>query len=193
MSSAASPLSGSPLRNILIGVITTVLGSAAVYYLGFHTTESPANSLSQMKKTTINGWDSYVSAENVFTTNWNILARGFTYEGFDHYKEATLGELDRLQSDFKKILDMKNLDPSLSSLLERRIQAKEQWEQKYKINLDNYQNILQTSPKEELTQRLNNEMGRFQNDVRDIDQLCANETNAVCETLTSKYESHLCL
>jgi hypothetical protein len=187
MASATSPSSTNPLRNILIGVVTTVLGSGAVYYLGFQKKPSTDYSPLVMKEATTKGWDSYIEAENTFFNNWKILGSGYTNEGFDHYKEATLDELTRFKSHLKKILETKDIDPSFSSLLETRIQSKEQWEQKYKTHLDNYQNILQTASKEEITLRINTELTRFQNEVKDMDQRFANEIGNLCQTLNKNY------
>lgn len=177
------------VRNIIAGIITTVVGGSLIYFLGFHTAggSSEGNFL-VTKEATMNGWRSYVSAENVFFSNWSIYMANYSTTGFAHYKEATLNELNNFKSDLKKILSTKNIDPSLASLLERRIKAKEQWEVKYRKHLDNYEMLLNTiADQTERTNKINNELGRFQNEVKEIDQLFASEIGELCNTLTSKY------
>jgi len=178
------------LRNIITGVITTVAGATVIYFLGFHNKgekSSPPEYL-VVKDATINGWRSYVSAENVFFGNWNVYAANYTSTGFERYKQNTLGELNRFKSDMKKILETKNLDPSFTSLLERRLEAKEDWENKYKKHLDNYERIDKaTTDQSEKTTKLNAEVQHFGEETKDIDQRFANEIGELCNALTSKY------
>ena len=177
-------------RNIITGIITTVVGATVVYFLGFHNKgggSSPPDYL-VVKESTINSWKSYISAENVFFGNWNVYAANYTNTGFERYKQNTLGELDRFKSDMKKILQTKDLDPSFISLLERRLQAKQDWENEYRKHLDNYEMLDKstTDPNEKNT-KLNAEVQRFTNKTKDIDQRFANEIGELCNTLTSKY------
>lgn len=195
MSEAANPGTSSTssnktmLRNIITGVITTVIGGGLIWFLGFHNSGgSSTPDYLVMKDATMNGWKSYVSAENVFLGNWSVDAANYSNMGFERYKENTLGELQRFRSDIKKILETKNLDPSFSSLLERRMQAKQEWEDRYRKHLDNYENIdKSTSDQAERTQKLNAEVQRFANETKDIDQRFSNEIYELCNALTSKY------
>ena len=177
-------------RNIITGIITTVVGATVVYFLGFHNKGGGSSTPDYLvvKDATINSWRSYVSAENVFFGNWNVYAANYTNTGFERYKQNTLGELDRFKSDMKKILQTKNLDPSFISLLERRLQAKQDWENEYRKHLDNYEMLDKstTDPNEKNT-KLNAEVQRFTNKTKDIDQRFANEIGELCNTLTSKY------
>ena len=63
------------LRNIITGVITTVVGAITVYFLlgRKSDTSSEANML-LMKEATNNAWKSYVLAENVFFSSCSVLA-----------------------------------------------------------------------------------------------------------------------
>ena len=104
-------------RNIITGVITTVIGATTIWFLGFHNkggSSSPPDYL-VVKDATTNAWKSYVSTENVFFSNWNIYVANYSITGFEHYKETTLGELERLKSDLKKILQ-----PPLILFMERQ-------------------------------------------------------------------------
>jgi hypothetical protein len=196
MSEGPPPISSSSnpnktmLRNILTGVITTVIGGGLIWFLGFHSSGSGSSTPDYLvvKDATMNSWRSYVSVENVFFGNWNVDVANYSNTGFDHYKESTLGELQRFKSDITKILETKNLDPSFISLLERRLQAKDDWEKKYRKHLDNYETIDRSTPDQaEKVQKLNTEVQRFANETKDIDQRFANEIGELCNTLTSKY------
>ena len=195
MSESAVP--GSPpntsnkvmVRNIITGVITTVVGATTIYFLGFHNSGGSGEAgFLVTKEATTNAWKSYVSAENVFFKNWGIYVANYSTTGFNHYKEATLVELMHFKSDLKKIMDTKNLDPSFISLLERRLKAKEEWENKYRKHLDNYEMLDKTiTDPTEKANKLNEEIQRFLNETKELDQLFANEIDELCKTLTAKY------
>lgn len=178
------------VRNIITGVVTTVLGAAVIYFLGFHKSGDggSAENMLVTKEATINAWKSYVYSENSFWGNWKIYGDNYTEAGFEDYKNNTLNELTRFNTDIKKILEAKSLDPSLVSLLERRMEAKEQWEKKYRKHLDNYERLSKSiTDEQEKTTKLNEEVSRFQKDVKELDQKFANEIGEMCNTLSTKY------
>ncbi|MFI5134003.1 MAG: hypothetical protein ACHQEB_06690, partial [Chitinophagales bacterium] len=77
----ASSHSATMMRNIITGVITTVIGAVTVYFItqGFHKSDnSSAADILLMKEVTTNAWKSYVSSENVFYNNWNIDIGNYT-------------------------------------------------------------------------------------------------------------------
>ena len=179
------------LRNIIVGVITTVLGSTAVYFLGFHKSErSTAEAMLFTREATIKAWSDYVSTENMFTKNWNTLAANYNTARFKIYKEETLEELDKFFRDINGIMQTKDIDLIFVSLLKRRLAAKQQWEKKYRIHLDNFESILNNTPQQEQTQKLNEELGRFQSEVKDLDERYSNELENVAKTLSDNYHQN---
>ena len=189
MATTGSSTGGStPVRNIIVGVITTVLGSTAVYFLGFHkNSRSTAETLLITKEVTSRAWSDYVSTENIFHKNWNTVGASYTHARFNIYKEETLDELEKFYADIKRIIAMPDVDPKLVSLLERRLSAKQQWDKKYRIHLDNFERILKNTPEKDQNQKINDELNRFQSDVKDLDARFRNELENVASTLTSKY------
>ena len=179
------------LRNIIVGITTTVLGAIIVYFLGFK--DRNVNKLPQQenmlatREATIQAWKSYVAAENLLLQNFNTFSTNFTLARFDEYKKLTLAEVDRFNKDINKLLENKNLDPSIVSLLERRLRLKENWVEKYSNHLKNYQRIAnEVLPDFEKSKALRDESFRFQNDVKDLDQKFANEIGGLCKVLTEK-------
>ena len=178
----------TPVRNIIVGVVTTVLGSTIVYFLGFHkNTRSTAESLLVTKEVTTRAWGDYVSTENIFTKNWNTMAANYSTSRFTLYREETLEELDKFYKDINRIIQTKDVDPKLVSLLERRLSAKQHWGRKYKVHLDNFESILNNTPEAEQTQKLNSELARFQLEVKNLDARFSNELESVAKTLADKY------
>ena len=178
------------VRNIITGVITTVVGASVIYFLGFHNSGPSEGDLLVTKEATINTWKSYVSAENVFYQNYNTFAFESTADGIDRYKKSITEELDRFNKKVENILKTKSIDVSLSSLLERRVITNRDWVDKYKKYLDNYKEIIRSgADQEEIKRRGNEALQTFQNDVKDINQRFINEITDVCKTLTAKYNS----
>src|ERR1043166_9600984 len=192
MSAISSSGSSGPnmFRNIITGVITTVVGAITVYFLGFHNkgeSESSADYL-VLKDATINGWDAYVSIENIFQKNFQVLAQGYTEEGFSRYKEETLREKQKFNNDLKKIMETRDLDPIFISLLKRRLNSSEQMDEKYKIHLGKYEAILQTTSDPQLkSQKINEELSRYGRDVGDLNLRFKNEIEEATKILSSKY------
>ncbi len=180
------------LRNILVGLITTVLGAIILYFLGFRDRNAGSKATQEenllaKREATIQAWKSYVTAENLLLQNFNTFSANFSLARFDEYKKLALAEVDRFNADLKKILGYKNLDPSMVSLLERRLRDKESWLVKYKAYLGNYQRIATALlSDDEKNKSLENESYRFQNDVKDLDQKFANEIAGLCKVLTEK-------
>jgi len=176
-------------RNVITGVLTTVVGAAALYFLKFNKTgESTETNMLQVQATTINAWKSYVAAENSFNNNLNIYLANYSASGFEHYKEVSLSAFDQFSSELKKILDTKNLDPSFSSMLERRMKTNEEGKKKYEEYLNNYNNITQTvSDQTERNTKLNEESDRFNNEKKERDQVFASDVDELCKTLNAKY------
>ena len=191
------PKQGTPLsthsatmaRNIITGVITTVVGAGVLYLLKFNKSSdnSEANYL-VVKEATTNAWKSYISAENVFYNNMQTYQANYSINGFDHYKEATLGEFEHFKSDLKRIQSTKNLDPSFQSMLEQRVKINDESEDKYRQYLDHYDSVSKNvSDPTERNNKLNAETQRFIDERKERDQLFENSIDELCKTLTDKY------
>lgn len=177
------------IRNIITGVLTTVVGAGALYLLKFNKSNdnSEANFL-MVKEATTNAWKSYVSAENVFFNNMQTYQANYSINGFDHYKQATLGEFEHFKSDLKRIQSTKNIDPSFQSMLEQRIKINDESEDKYRQYLDNYDSIYKSNTDPTVrNNKLDAETQRFIDERKERDQLFENSIDELCKTLTDKY------
>jgi len=183
-----SSINTQTLRNIIVGVTTTVLASTIVYFLGFHKSgRSSADSMLFTKEATIGAWATYVSTENMFTKNWKTLGANYSASRFKNYKDASLEELDKFYRDIKALTETQDIDPSFLSLLKRRLAAKQQWESKYRIHLDNFEAILNNTAQQEQNQKQNDELNRFRIEVKDVDERFVNEIEDIVKALSEKY------
>lgn len=194
ISSSGASGNTQTIRNIIVGVITTVLASTIVYFLGFHSSKrSSAEAMLFTEKATIAAWTDYVATENTFTKNWNTLAAGYSHARFKNYKEATLEELDKFFKDINILIGTNDIDPGFVSLLKRRMTSRKQWENKYKVHLDNFESILNNTPQQEQVQKLNDEINRFGVEVKDLDERFKNEIENTAQALSEKYHHNFSL
>jgi hypothetical protein len=179
------------LRTILIGVTTTVLGTAAIYYLGFRPKSggSSAEELLVMKDVTISAWKNYISAENVFTTNWKIVSAEYSKGDLQHSKEHILEEFDNLNIKIKNLRDQSGIDKILASLFDQELAMYKKWTPKYEeyFNNVNHINSDNSLTQDEKNKKLKDELSGFNNEINSTNLRFQNEVRDVCRTLTNKY------
>ena len=74
--SGTPPVHSTILRNIIVGVTTTVLGSSAVYFLGFsHRNNNSTNDYLVTKEATTKAWKSYETIDNIYYKNTVSLSK----------------------------------------------------------------------------------------------------------------------
>jgi len=119
-------------RNILIGTIATIIASTSVYYLTQYInnrkTDSTPSSL-VMKEATTNAWKRYVTMENIYykaaigITDYKsiVVDEETTFTVVDKFVTDLAREADIFKKDAAKIAKEKNVDPALTTMLNRRI------------------------------------------------------------------------
>jgi hypothetical protein len=112
-------------RNMIIGVITTVLVSATVYLLGFNKKSSGPSKLERQKATT-DAWKTYVVVENIYAKNTILLYTNFgqyssVNEVFGEFKK----ESDKFITSLRGLITNEDVDKDMISLLKRRVQNEE--------------------------------------------------------------------
>src|SRR5262245_45556721 len=112
------------IRNIIVGVTTSVLGAGALYFLGINKSgDSPSSkhSFLEAKEATTKGWKSYVTDDNIYYKNtisiFNDLQRS---KQIDDYRDNLLKEMHKFQDDLSSILKDEDLDNSFVTMIKRR-------------------------------------------------------------------------
>jgi hypothetical protein len=111
--------SGShPLKNIGIGVATTVLASAIVYFLGFHGGHADTEEVRVRKEATVEAWNSLMFYEKQFReTGTRMVCNGDTAGMADN----VVNEYDKIIKNISNIEKAEHVDNRLLSLIDRRI------------------------------------------------------------------------
>ena len=113
---SSSTSGGSTIKNILVGVITTVLGSAAIYYFGIHDTDN----FKPRQEANIRAWNSLIQYE-VFYTN-SIDKISCIPDTVTAYQDFAR-EMDQTVSNMMNIKSEALVDNKLMSLIDRRVQT----------------------------------------------------------------------
>jgi hypothetical protein len=112
-------------RNMIIGIITTVLVSGTVYLLGFNNKKGRSSKLERQKATT-EAWKSYVTLENIYTKNTALLLRDAAQ--FKSYKELyqeSIKESDKFMTGLQGLITNEDVDKDMIAVLKRRSENEE--------------------------------------------------------------------
>jgi hypothetical protein len=128
-----SPENKSVIKNILIAVVTSVLGATAVYLLGFNNKKT--YSKEEQEEITRDGWRTYVSVDNIYINSYASLMRDMVnFNGFGDYLAEIKRESEKYQSSLNTLIGTDGLDKNIASLVKRRLEAENKdWPQTEKL------------------------------------------------------------
>jgi len=147
---SGAPASHSPniFRNILVGVTTTVLGSSAIYFLGFNhrSAGSSGNDYLVVKDATIKAWKSYVTIENIYTKNSISLMKELQEtKKLDDFEENIIQESKKFETDLEQLIKDQKIDGDFISMIKRRLQNENIAIPKTKNYLGNIRSIVNSN------------------------------------------------
>lgn len=198
MADASAPVSGGGsqpstiLRNIIVGAITTVLGSTTVYFIthGKDKTEpSATEKLLVGKEVTTKAWKSYVAMDNIYYKNVMGLSKEMVEtKNIINYKNEVLKEAESFKKDVENILKDPNLDNSFSSLLNRRLDREKESVEKLGAYIDRLEQIRNMSiSDQEKMQRLQAEDNGYRQYSMSVLARATTEVEDLAKNLTDKY------
>ncbi|MEJ0104027.1 MAG: hypothetical protein WDO19_16325 [Bacteroidota bacterium] len=182
------------IRNIIVGVATSVIGAASLYFLGINKSgqsgASSQGSFLEIKEATTKGWKSYVTADNIYYKNtvsiYNDLASN---KKLDIYQERMLKEVHKFTDDLESILKDQSLDNSFASLLKRRLETQKEIEEKFTVYIGKIRAIMDdnTIPQDQRTQNLSSEDQNYDSIIKGILERAITEIEDISKTLADKY------
>ena len=193
MSEGGAPTPAHPnmLRNVLTGVITTVLGATVVYFLGFHSNSgrpSPGSYL-EIKEATTNAWKSYVTLENIeYKFSLSLAENMKNMNSFDKVKTEIGNESRKFTGDVENILKNKDIDDAFVALLKRRLDAEKESLDLWNTFFDECKDIQNTTEVgEERNQRANAALNKLQTSGDIILKRTKTEITDLSKSLNEKY------
>ncbi len=109
-------------KNILLAVITSVLGATVIYFLGFNNKKKLT--AAEKEEATIETWKSYNSIENIHTQNLTSLMQdAMQYQRFGDIKIEAGQNSERLISSIDEFIETDGVDEKLVQLLKDRVKA----------------------------------------------------------------------
>ncbi len=104
------------VKNIVVSVLTTVLGSTAVYFIGFHDNDG----FKERQEANIRAWNSLTGYETFYVNSIDkISCMGETPEAYKEFAR----EMDQTAANMLNIKTEASVDNKLKSLIDRRVQT----------------------------------------------------------------------
>jgi|GEM_PF-5578344 len=131
---SASPAAGggNTIKTIIIGVATTVLGSAAVYFLGFHDKENNAK-----KEATESALNSIFQYEQILEKTIINLS----CSNDSGFQSVFLDELEQVKNNMRNIRNEKDVDNRVLSIIDRRIRSVDEMKRSAEKYFDQYNEL----------------------------------------------------
>lgn len=117
MSGEATPhTTGHPFKNVIIGVITTVISATVIYFLGFH--NPGKEDYQKNKQATVDAWNSLMFYEDEFKATGTRMVCSGSETGFAN---TLLNEYEKIIKNISNIEKEEKVDNRLVSLVDRRL------------------------------------------------------------------------
>ena len=182
------------LRNIIVGVATSVLGAGSLYYLGINKSgqsgASSQGSFLEMKEATTKGWKSYVTDDNIYYKNSQSVYNDYYRDKqMENLKENLLKEAHKFQDDLGTILKDQNLDNTFISMIKRRQEAEKEAEAKMTGFLDNINSLLKDNSigAYDKQQKIIQENQKLASVAKGMYERSATELEGLSKALNEKY------
>ena len=173
-----TPSTGNHLKNVIIGVITTVISATVIYFLGFHSPES--DEFKKSKQATIDGWNSLQLYENQFKEK----ATSMVCSGNDFSTTAMINEYEKIIKNINNIQKEQNVDNRLLSLVDRRVST---LEDKKAATADYYRQYDSISADDNDPRNIKLYNG-FLKKIKELDEQDTSFINSVNAELKKKYK-----
>lgn len=133
------------IKNIVIGVVTTVLGATSIYFLGLQQGPSEAK---KRKDATVKVWKEYLAVRK--TTN-------DVFESMNREKSADLNmvrsnlnhEIEIINQNMEKLSKIPDIDINLVRIIDVRIAQMNDYKKAYSVFVDEMINFANQNPTEE--------------------------------------------
>jgi hypothetical protein len=193
MAKTVSADSKNVIKNMIIGITTSVLGAAAIYFLGFNNNKTPLTKLEKEEATT-EAWKTYVTVENIYAkNNASLLQDANQYRQFADVLQESLTESSKFQNSLQGLIEKEGADKDLVSLFTKRLKADKeltpQIEPLYK-GLNELSAISEKErwPKERVSDSVSTRIARFIEMIKVRLAVHAGEIETVSKKLSEKYE-----
>ncbi len=176
-------------RNIITGVITTVLGATIIYFLFHNSGGSGKAGFLETREATTKAWKSYVTIDNIYYKNLLSISKDQQLlSNLDNYKNELFREAARFKKDAENILKDKDIDKSFISMVERRFERETESEEAVSKYIDKLKVIVNsnTGP-EEKKQNILTETQTYQKQANGILERAATEVEDLSKTLGERY------
>jgi hypothetical protein len=186
-SGSAAPAGPNVFKNILVGVITTVLGATVIYFLGFHDTGKEEKK--KKRDATVTAWNSLLQYESLFQQTANkMICLGETETAA---KEVT-DEMGQVIKDMGNIKKEEFVDNRMQTLVDRRMDSYT----KRKTFIEDFYNEIftlagQNLPEEEINKEVVSAQKKLGDRVAALETKDGDYIKEIKATLEKEYDTKL--
>lgn len=169
-------------RNMIIGIITTVLVSGTIYLLGFNK-KDPITKLERQTATTA-AWKTYVTIENIYAKNTTLIMRDS--KQFSSVKELyaeIMKESDQFMASLQGLITNENIDKDMVAVLKRRASNEKTLNprvEKFYMNMDR---LVERGVEEDWTEK------QLQDSILAIQKVFAEQNKGAMDRALAEIES----
>ena len=174
-------------RNVITGVLTTVLGATVIYFLGFNH-RSDGNNFLVMKEATTNAWKSYESFENTYTKNSLSLIKDAATIGLDEFLTQTKQESEKFKKSVEELAKKKDIDKDLVTALNKRLDNEKSSMPKVEKYIDELRKIANsTMTDQEKTAAVTREDQKYAATSSGLYERAVNDIQDIAKILSARY------
>lgn len=118
-----SPETKNTVKNIFLGILTSVLGATAIYFLGFNN-KKPRFTVLERGEITADAWKTYVTVENIYIQSTVSMIRdALQFQEFDDIAKESAAESKKIQNSLEDVIAIDGVDKDLVTFLNKRLKT----------------------------------------------------------------------
>ncbi|HSU27600.1 MAG TPA: hypothetical protein VLJ68_04410 [Chitinophagaceae bacterium] len=121
MGKALSKESRKLMKDIGIGIITTVIGATLIYFLGFHNKKPPLSKL-EREDIAVDTWKTYTTVENIYIdASASLMQEAVQELDFADVSTEAAAASQKFQTSLNDIIGIEGIDKSFLSFIKSRL------------------------------------------------------------------------
>lgn len=172
------------IKNIIIGVITTVLGATAIYFLGL---QKGPSEVKKRKEATVKVWNEYLEVRKTTNKVFENMNREQSAD-LDMVRSNLNHEIEMINQNMEKLSKIPDIDINMVRIIDVRIAQMNDYKKAYSVFVDEMVNFANQNPTEaEGTAFLNERSPSFIKEAKNILNRDSLRLNTYYDVLKKEY------
>jgi hypothetical protein len=123
MLKSVTPETKNTVKNIFLGILTSVLGATAIYFLGFNN-KKPRFTVLERGEITADAWKTYVTVENIYIqSRVSMIRDALQFKEFGDIAKESAAESKKIQNSLEDVIATDGVDKDLVTFLDKRLKT----------------------------------------------------------------------